>query len=75
MRITDRKYFAPYRSSIGKELAELVRQFYFIGRKDDLDYQIQASAVYSSNIEGNSVNLNSFMNYKLSKNQDWFTWR
>ena len=31
-----------------------------------MGYSTQASAVYSSNIEGNSVDLNSFMNYKLS---------
>ncbi len=33
----------------------------------DLEYSTIASAVYSSNIEGNTVDLNSFMNYHLSK--------
>ncbi|MBI5913996.1 MAG: Fic family protein [Bacteroidetes bacterium] len=33
----------------------------------DLTYLVQASAVYSSNIEGNTVDLNSFMNSIASK--------
>ncbi|TNE36429.1 Fic family protein, partial [bacterium] len=33
----------------------------------DLGYRIQASAVFSSNIEGNSIDLNSYMNSQLAK--------
>ena len=67
MKITDRQYFNQFYSLIGKDLNELVKRFDFGGQNRDLGYQTQASAVYSSNIEGNSIDLNSFMNYKLSK--------
>lgn len=66
MRITDKQYFDNYIESIGRDFKNLVADFDFI-ENTDLGYQTQASAVYSSNIEGNSVNLNSFMNYQLSK--------
>lgn len=66
MKITDKQYFAPFQKSIGKDFKNLVVDFDFM-ENTDLGYQTQASAVYSSNIEGNSVNLNSFMNYQLSK--------
>ncbi len=41
----------------------------FSDGKVNLDYRIKASAVFSSNIEGNSVDLNSFMNSMISKEQ------
>ena len=66
MRITDKIYFAAYYDSAGKEIEMLVENFDFRYQGDYLAYQIQASAVYSSNIEGNSIDLNSFMNYQFS---------
>nr|MDA3911089.1 Fic family protein [Bacteroidales bacterium] len=33
------------------------------------DFLTKASAVYSSNIEGNSIDLNSYMNYELNKDK------
>jgi len=69
MKMTSRIYLAQFHAAIGNGLDELVRQFDFNGQKIDLAYQTQISAVYSSNIEGNTVDLNSFMNYKLSKDQ------
>jgi Fic family protein len=47
----------------------LIEQFDFSVNAINFDYHIKASAVYSSNIEGNSINLNSFMNYKLNNNK------
>lgn len=67
MKITDKRYFDLFHSLIGKHIAELVNQFDFTGQSSELVYRTQASAVYSSNIEGNSIDLNSFMNFKLSK--------
>ncbi len=61
------KYFADYREIIGNEIPELVKYFDFSDHKGTFDYLTKASAVYSSNIEGNRVDLNSFMNYELSK--------
>jgi len=67
MKVTERKYFAEYLKSIGNRIPELIKNFDFSESKGGFDYLTKASAVYSSNIEGNSVDLNSFMNYELSK--------
>jgi len=69
MKITDKKYFQQYYDLIGHELKSFVENFDFSDKHIDLGYSTQASAVYSSNIEGNSIDLNSFMNYKLSKDK------
>ena len=65
-QITNKRYFDEYMSLIGKEINNLVTNFDFNYKDLDLGYQTQASAVYSSNIEGNTIDLNSFMNFKLS---------
>jgi len=67
MKITEKKYFPQYYDQIGSEIQELVDKFDFAEKQIDLEYFTQVSAVYSSNIEGNSIDLNSFMNYKLSQ--------
>ena len=67
MRITDNKYFKSYYDLIGYQIEKLIESYDFSNINTDLGYKTQASAVYSSNIEGNSIDLNSFMNYKLSK--------
>lgn len=61
------KYFTDYQDIFGNEIPELVKYFDFSDSKGTFDYLTKSSAVYSSNIEGNSVDLNSFMNYELSK--------
>ena len=66
MNILDRKYFTEYLDSIGKKIPELINNFDFSENKGEFEYLTKASAVYSSNIEGNSIDLNSFMNYELS---------
>ena len=66
MNISNKKYFPEYQKLIGHRISELIRDFGFEKINGNLGYNIQASAVYSSNIEGNSIDLNSFMNYKLS---------
>jgi Fic family protein len=67
MNTISRKYFVDYTEFIGNEIPELVKYFDFSDEKGTLAYLTKASAVYSSNIEGNSIDLNSFMNYELSK--------
>ena len=66
METTNKKYFSEYTNRIGHEIELLISNFDFSDEHVDVAYSTQASAVYSSNIEGNSVDLNSFMNYKLS---------
>jgi Fic family protein len=65
--IADKRYFSEYSQIIGQQIPELIKEFDFSEHAVGLDYLTKASAVYSSNIEGNSIDLNSFMNYQLSK--------
>jgi len=67
MRITDRKYLDTYKKSIGKEVPKLIKDFDFSENRGGFEYLTKSSAVYSSNIEGNSIDLNSYMNYEMNK--------
>ncbi len=67
MRIVEEKYFNQYNDLIGNQIDKFVVAFDFTEKSTDLGYKTQVSAVYSSNIEGNSIDLNSYMNYKLSQ--------
>ncbi len=67
MRITIRNDLTTYKKSIGKELSIWIHDFDFPSNRDGFEYLTKASAVYSSNIEGNSIDLNSYMNYELNK--------
>ncbi len=69
MRITERKYLDLYIQSIGHEIPILIQKYDFSENKGGFDYLTKSSAVYSSNIEGNSINLNSYMNYELNKDK------
>lgn len=66
MKITEKKYLNAYSEKNGKKILDLIRNFDF-SEKNNFEYLTKASAVYSSNIEGNRIDLNSYMNYKLSK--------
>ncbi len=67
MGIYERKYLPEYLKIIGNEASQLIENFDFSEDNGGFEYLTKASAVYSSNIEGNSIDLNSFMNYELSK--------
>jgi len=67
MRITDTKYLPAFKTQLGFDLHEIFETIDFSDKKNDLRYRIKASAVFSSNIEGNSVDLNSFMNSQIAK--------
>ena len=67
MKITDKKNLPEYHDQIGHKIRSLIDSFDFSDKHVDLGYSTQASAVYSSNIEGNSIDLNTFMNYKLGQ--------
>ncbi len=67
MKVTDRKYLNEYSDLIGNQIPSLIEKYDFSEDKGGFDYLTKASAVYSSNIEGNSIDLNSYMNYELSK--------
>ena len=67
MKITERKYLDVYLKSIGNNILELIQNYDFSENNGSFDYLTKSSAVYSSNIEGNSIDLNSYMNYELNK--------
>ncbi|MBT3382582.1 MAG: Fic family protein [Prolixibacteraceae bacterium] len=67
MRVTERKYLVQYSDLIGNQISTLIEKFDFSEDNGGFEYLTKASAVYSSNIEGNSIDLNSYMNYELSK--------
>jgi Fic family protein len=69
MRITEKTYLDSYKESIGNEIPKLIEQFDFFETNAGFDYLTKSSAVYSSNIEGNSIDLNSFMNYEMNKDK------
>lgn len=69
MRITERKYLDKYNQSIGHEIPELIQNYDFSENRGGFDYLTKSSAVFSSNIEGNSIDLNSYMNYELNKDK------
>lgn len=55
-----------YDDLIGHKINDLIKSFDFTEAVTDFGYKTCVSAVNSSNIEGNTIDLNSFMNYKLS---------
>ena len=67
MDILEKKYFSQYRKKIDIDLLACFDSLKKNYPKVDLKYLTEASAVYSSNIEGNSMDLNSFMNTKAIK--------
>jgi Fic family protein len=67
MRITDKTYFDSYKNLIGNQISTLIKDYDFSDLSSEFEYMTKSSAVYSSNIEGNSIDLNSFMNYELNK--------
>lgn len=69
MRISDNRYFADWLKQL-KPLDPVELWSNFLARDDlpPLTFSFEASAVYSSNIEGNSLDLDAFMNSKLNRN-------
>jgi len=61
MRVIDKTYFNAYKIQI-KNVANKLATFLSTSIKQELEYQLNVSAVYSSNIEGNSLDMNSYMN-------------
>lgn len=69
MRVTERKYLEAYTKSIGHEIPALIENYDFSENRGGFEYMTKSSAVYSSNIEGNSIDLNSYMNYEMNKDK------
>jgi Fic family protein len=67
MILTDKTFYSEFKSHLPANSAEMVKSFDLASKEFDLGYRIQASAVFSSNIEGNTLDLNSYMNLKNGK--------
>lgn len=67
MRIIDNYQYQAYNDIWREKLPNALSVFQFSETEVGEEYQIQSSAVFSSNIEGNSIDLNSYMNSKLAK--------
>jgi len=67
MRVTTEKYYKAYLEQLEESITTLLHTIDFSDKQVDLGYRIKASAVYSANIEGNSIDLNSYMNSITTK--------
>ncbi|MGI9105797.1 MAG: Fic family protein [Pyrinomonadaceae bacterium] len=66
MDVTDRQYFKAWLKAVGgSKPTKLWRDFISQAELPPFDFSLTASAVYSANIEGNSIDLNAFMRSKL----------
>jgi Fic family protein len=66
MRIIDDRYLNQYRQALGNQIKGWFESYDFSDETIDLGYNTKTSAVYSSNIEGNSIDVNAFMNSMLA---------
>lgn len=67
MRITDKTYFQEYTDAVMADVATLYTDYINRQSEINLDFRVKTSAVYSSNIEGNSIDVSSFMNSEIAK--------
>ena len=67
LRITDRTWLSSFEASLGGSIPTWFASFDSSQAHGDVGYQTQVSAVFSSNIEGNTIDLNTFMNLRLAK--------
>jgi len=67
MKLLSDKYFSRYEKKFGNKIKKDFLKIDSDTSENNFEYYIESSAVYSSNIEGNSIDLNSFMNSKLQK--------
>lgn len=63
MRISDKKYYEHYLKLVGNQIDDLLASFDCTAQSTEPEFQIHSAAVYSCNLEGNSVDFNSFMDY------------
>ncbi|MGI8654320.1 MAG: Fic family protein [Pyrinomonadaceae bacterium] len=65
MDATDKQYFQRWLKALGKNKPDkLWRKFTLLEELPSLSLSTESSAVYSSNIEGNSIDLNSYLRSK-----------
>jgi Fic family protein len=71
--ISDKRYLQPWLEALKPLHPEaLWQRFTSLDRLPAPDFAVGASAVYSSNIEGNTLDLDSFMNSKIGRGKSRF---
>lgn len=66
MQLLSNTYFSKYKEN-RQNFSAKIADFTANSKDLDFDYLTESSSVFSSNIEWNSLNLNSFMNLKMEK--------
>ena len=69
MNLSEMSYFEEYCANLDSDFESCVNDYTKERKEFDLGYRTQASAVFSSNIEGNTLDLNSYMNLKLKNDK------
>lgn len=67
MKISDKRYYPVYQKEVEAKLSKDYAAYDFSEASSSFEYQTTVSAVFSSNIEGNSIDLNSFINLQFAK--------
>ena len=67
MRITNQKFIEAYKAAIDCDIYKLIAENDRLQNGIQLDFRVKTSAVYSANIEGNSIDLNSYLNSEIAK--------
>ncbi len=67
MRLYEKPLYAEYECRVNQDMVERVKAFGVQNQDFDVGYRIQAAAVFSSNIEGNTLDVNSYMNLKMRR--------
>ena len=67
MEIIKNTYLALYQDKITESIILDFENFQSSLEEINMNFRIQASAVFSSNIEGNTLDLNSYLNIKMKK--------
>lgn len=62
MNVSDQRYLKPWLKALGKQTPEKVwREFLASNDLPAIDFSNAVSAVYSANIEGNPIDVNSYL--------------
>lgn len=65
MQILTLDYFLDYQNNL-PEIVSSLEKFFLSSKELSFEYLTESSSVYSSNIEGNTLDLNSFMNARMT---------
>jgi len=66
MRITDQKYLTDFRNALDFDVEKLLGEHTSRQVAINLDFRVKTSAVYSANIEGNSMDISTYMNSEVA---------